>query len=62
MKKDRISILVWELPNRAFHWLLALVAVVGMFWGGTFSLPGMRDNPGLVAALAQPASGGEEDD
>ena len=24
MNKDRIPILVWDLPTRAFHWLLAL--------------------------------------
>lgn len=41
---------------------LALFAAVAMFWAGAFSPPGMHDNPGLIAAATQPASGGEEDD
>ena len=43
---------------------IALVALVAMFWGGAFSLPGMRDNPGVISAALQPAAGrhGKEDD
>jgi len=44
--------------------LLALVLVVAVaaFWGGAFKAPGMRDNPGLVAALTQPDAGHDDDD
>jgi cytochrome b len=33
---------------------LVLVGVVAAFWGGAFKAPGMRTNPGLIAALTQP--------
>lgn len=33
---------------------LALVGAVAAFWGGAFKAPGMRQNPGLIAALTQP--------
>jgi cytochrome b len=33
---------------------LALVAAVAAFWGGAFRAPGMRENPGLIAALTRP--------
>jgi cytochrome b len=33
---------------------LTLIAAVGAFWAGAFSAPGMRQNPGLIAALTQP--------
>lgn len=33
---------------------LVLVGVVVAFWGGAFKAPGMRTNPGLIAALTQP--------
>jgi cytochrome b len=33
---------------------LALIGAVAAFWSGAFKAPGMRENPGLVAALTQP--------
>ena len=90
------TVLVWDLPTRVFHWLLAvsffgayvsgdadgyrtlhvllgytaaglvpaagarplvalvLAGVVLAFWSGVFKAPGMRTNPGLIAALTQP--------
>jgi hypothetical protein len=33
---------------------LVLVGVVVAFWSGAFKAPGMRTNPGLIAALTQP--------
>jgi len=33
---------------------LALVGAVAAFWSGAFTAPGMRHNPGLIAALTQP--------
>jgi cytochrome b len=41
---------------------LAVVAAVAAFWSGALVAPGMRDNPGLLAALTQPDAGDEGDD
>lgn len=40
---------------------LVLVTVVAAFWSGAFVAPGMRDNPGLLAALTQRDRGDEGD-
>jgi cytochrome b len=40
---------------------LVVVAVVAAFWSGAFVAPGMRDNPGLLAALTQRDRGDEGD-
>ena len=42
---------------------LALIGAVAAFWSGAFTGPGMRENPGLIAALTQPDAedeGGDE--
>jgi cytochrome b len=41
---------------------LALVGAVAAFWGGAFTAPGMRQNPGLIAALAHPDPVQQDDD
>ena len=41
---------------------LVLIVVVAAFWGGAFKAPGMRENPGLIAALARPDAGDAEED
>lgn len=33
---------------------LAVIVAVAAFWGGAFTAPGMRENPGLIAALMKP--------
>jgi hypothetical protein len=33
---------------------LVLVVAVAAFWAGAFRAPGMRANPGLIAALTRP--------
>ncbi len=38
---------------------LALAGAVAAFWGGAFKAPGMRQNPGLIAALTQPDADAE---
>jgi cytochrome b len=40
---------------------LAVLAAVAAFWSGAWVAPGMRDNPGLLAALTQPDAGDEGD-
>jgi hypothetical protein len=41
---------------------LVLVVAVAAFWGSAFRAPGMRENPGLIAALARPDAGDAEED
>ena len=41
---------------------LALLGAVAAFWGGAFRAPGMRENPGLIAALTRPDARQDEDD
>ena len=41
---------------------LALIVVVAAFWAGGFGAPGLRDNPGLIAAAMQADRGDHDDD
>src|SRR5262245_3793666 len=41
---------------------LALLGAVAAFWGGAFRAPGMRENPGLIAALTRPDPGEARED
>jgi cytochrome b len=41
---------------------LALAGAVAAFWGGAFKAPGMRENPGLVAALVNPDMGQDREE
>ena len=40
---------------------LALVVAVLAFWSGAFTAPGMRENPGLIAALMRPDADDREE-
>jgi len=39
-----------------------LLAAVALFWAGGFGAPGLRDNPGLIAAAIQVDRGDHDDD
>jgi len=41
---------------------LMLLAAVALFWAGGFGAPGLRDNPGLIAAAIQVDRGDHDDD